>query len=61
MTEKERTLTERVSDAANSPTAKRIIESGREFVRDPLNIERATRAVKGRKKGKQGRSSPGRQ
>ncbi len=61
MAEKERTLTERVSDAANSPTAKRIIEGGRQFVADPLNIERAARAVKARKKGKQGRSSSGRQ
>jgi hypothetical protein len=48
-------------DAANSPTAKRIVEAGRQFVRDPLNIESAARAVKARKKGKQGRSSSGRQ
>jgi hypothetical protein len=61
MAEKEGALTDRLQEAANSPTAKRIIEAGRQFVRDPLNIERTARAVKARKKGKQGRSSSGRQ
>lgn len=57
MADKERTLTERVQEAANSPTAKRIIEGGRQFVRDPVNLESAVRAVKSRKKGKERRSS----
>ena len=61
MAEQKTTLTDRFKTAANSPTAKRIVEAGRQFVTDPLNVEGAARAVSNRKKGKQGRSSSGRQ
>jgi len=58
MADKERTLTDRLQQVANSPTAKRVMDAGRQFVTDPLNVVGAAKAVKGRKKGKQGRSSP---
>ena len=57
MADKERTLTDRMREAVNSPTAKRVVDAGRQFVRDPLGVEGATRAVKARKKGKERRSS----
>jgi len=57
MADKERTLTDRMRDAASSPTAKRVVDAGRQFVRDPLGVEGAVRAMKSRKKGKERRSS----
>jgi hypothetical protein len=60
MGEKERTLTERVRDVANSPTGQRVVRgiadaSGAGVEREL--IERAKRTWKGRKKGKERRSS----
>jgi hypothetical protein len=59
MADEPKTMTDRIKAAADSPTAKRIIDAGRQFVTDPMNIQGAARAVSSRKKGKQGRSSSG--
>ncbi len=62
MADKERTITDRVREAVNSPTTQRVVGAVRDFATDPLNIEGARRAVNSRKKRKQqGRSSSGRQ
>lgn len=45
-----------IRGAVNSPTTKRFKEAGRQFLTDPLNIEGTVRAVKNRKKGRQGRA-----
>jgi len=60
MTDKERTVTDRIREAVNSPTGQRVISTARDFVRDPLNISEAARAIRSRKKGKQGRATTGR-
>lgn len=57
MADKERTLTDRV---VNSPTVKRVMDAGRQFVTDPLNLREAARAVQAIKKRKNGRTDAGR-
>ena len=60
----DKSLTDRMKEAVNSPTVQRVAKAGREFLADPMNVTGAVRAVQERRKkskSKQGRSSSGRQ
>lgn len=60
MTDKERTLTERVSGVVNSPTGQRVVRGIADATGAGVErelYERAKQAWKGRKKGKERRSS----
>jgi hypothetical protein len=60
MADKERTLTDRVNSAMNTPTAQRVVSGISGAVGAGVDrelVERAKAAWKGRKKGKERRSS----